>query len=148
MSGRALSDTERDFVDANRIARLATADRNGVPHAIPICFVVIDDSLYVTIDQKPKGADVSRLKRLRNIAENPAAAVIVDRYDDDWAELGWVMLRGRAEIIAAGKEHDRAQSALVDRYQQYRNMELSDLPVIALRIERVTSWGNLTIDRP
>ena len=94
MTRRPLTAEELQFVDANRVARLATADRNGEPHAVPICFVVIKDSLYVTIDRKPKDADVNRLKRLRNIAENPAAAVIVDRYDDDWTELGWVMLRG------------------------------------------------------
>ena len=148
MTRRLLTTEERQFIDSNRVGRLATADRNGEPHAIPICFVVIDDSLYVTIDRKPKDADVNQLKRLRNIAENQAAAVIVDRYDDDWTVLGWVMLRGRAEIIGTGDEHEMAQSALADRYPQYRNMEISDLPVIALRIGRVTSWGNLAVDQP
>ena len=148
MTRGQLTADERRFIDANRVARLATADRNGEPHVIPICFVVVGDALYVTIDRKPKGADVSRLKRLRNIAENPAAAVIVDRYDDDWTALGWVMLRGHAEIVGTGEEHAVAQSALAERYPQYRNMEISDLPVIALRIERVTSWGNLAVDLP
>ncbi|MGI9410569.1 MAG: TIGR03668 family PPOX class F420-dependent oxidoreductase, partial [Hyphomicrobiaceae bacterium] len=122
MTRRLLTSEERQFIDSNRVARLATADRNGEPHAVPICFVVIKGSLYVTIDRKPKDVDVNRLKRLRNIAENPAAAVIVDRYNDDWTELGWVMLRGCAEIIGTGEEHAMAQSALADRYPQYRNM--------------------------
>jgi len=39
-------------------------------------------------------------------------AVVVDRYDEDWARLGWVMLRGRAEILRTGTEHDRAQELL------------------------------------
>ena len=146
MTRPTLSTDERRFVDASRVARLATADHKGEPHAIPVCFIVIDSALYVSIDRKPKGADVSRLKRLRNIAENPAVAVIVDRYDNDWARLGWVMLRGRAEIIDSGDEHDFAQAALARRYPQYREMQISDLPVIALRIDRVTSWGNLTVD--
>ncbi|HLY88964.1 MAG TPA: hypothetical protein VKQ27_08265, partial [Acetobacteraceae bacterium] len=58
--------------------------------------------------------------------------------------LGWVMLRGRAEILHDGTEHDHAQDLLRSRYPQYREMALADLPVIALRVERVTSWGNLT----
>ena len=37
---------------------------------------------------------------------------------------------------------------LRERYAQYRVMQLSELPVIALRIERVTSWGNLTVCPP
>ncbi len=55
------------------------------------------------------------------------------------------MLRGRAEILADGAEHDRAQALLRERYAQYRTMRLETLPVIALRIERVTSWGNLAV---
>ena len=38
-----------------------------------------------------------------------------------------------------------AQALLRERYPQYRTMQLADLPVIALRIERVTSWGNLAV---
>jgi len=53
------------------------------------------------------------------------------------------MLRGRAEILYAGPEHDRAQALLVARYPQYRAMQLGDLPVIALRIARATAWGEL-----
>jgi PPOX class probable F420-dependent enzyme len=86
------------------------------------------------------------LKRLRNIAENPVAAFVADRYDENWARLGWVMLRGPAEILSAGAEHDRAQALLRARYPQYQGMAIDSLPVIAIRIERVTSWGNLSVD--
>jgi PPOX class probable F420-dependent enzyme len=84
------------------------------------------------------------LKRLRNIIDNPVAAFVADRWDEDWTRLGWVMLRGPAEILADGAEHDRAQALLRSRYPQYQGMALDDLPVIAMRIERVTSWGNLS----
>ena len=69
---------------------------------------------------------------------------MVDRYDEDWTRLGWVMLRGRAEILAAGSEHDRAQALLRARYRQLEAMDIAGLPVIAIRIERVTSWGDLS----
>jgi PPOX class probable F420-dependent enzyme len=84
------------------------------------------------------------LKRLRNIIENPVTAFVADRYDEDWARLGWVMLRGAAEILTAGEEHDRAQALLRSRYPQYQRMALESLPVIAIRVTRVTSWGNLS----
>ena len=80
-----------------------------------------------------------------NIIENPAVAVVVDRYDEDWTRLGWVMLRGRAEILSGGAEHDEAQAMLRSRYPQLRSMRISDRPVIALRIERTTSWGDLSV---
>ena len=140
-----ISDAQRRFLDKNRVGRLATADRSGAPHVIPVCYAVAEDTLYVTIDEKPKRRDVP-LKRVRNILENPQAAFVVDHYDEDWRRLGWVMLRGRAEILDDGAEHDRAQELLRERYPQYRAMNLTDLPVIALRIVRAIGWGDLSTD--
>ena len=138
-----LSDGEHRFLAQQRIAHLATADRGAVPHVVPVCFAVSEHTLYVTIDEKPKRRPATALKRLRNIAENPAVAVIVDRYDEDWTRLGWVMLRGRAEILREGREHRDAQALLRSRYSQLGAMQIATYPVIAVRIERTTSWGNL-----
>lgn len=141
-----LPEREFRFVSCRRVAHLATADRRAMPHVMPVCFAVAEGNVYITIDQKPKG-DPRALKRVRNIAENPAAAIVVDRWDEDWSRLGWVMLRGAAEILSEGAEHDRAQALLRARYPQYLAMELAPLPVIAIRIARVTSWGNLATDQ-
>jgi PPOX class probable F420-dependent enzyme len=138
-----LSDTVRAFCEHARVARLATVSARGEPHLVPVCFAIIGDSLYITIDEKPKRTDIP-LKRLRNIAENPEIAVTLDRWDEEWSRLAWVMLRGRAEILTDGLEHDAAQDRLRARYPQYRRMDLAPLPVIALRIRRATHWGNLT----
>jgi len=137
-----LNEPQRRFLDAARVAHLATADAAGAPHVVPVCYAVDGATLYITIDEKPKRQDVP-LKRLRNIIANPAVAVSVDRWSEDWTRLAWIMLRGHAEILASGEEHDRAQSLLRDRYPQYRRMDLAPLPVIALRIERATHWGLL-----
>jgi len=138
-----VSEHQARFLASCRVGHLATANARATPHVVPVCFIVNDGTLYITIDQKPKG-DVRALKRLRNIIENPVAVFVADRWDEDWTRLGWVMLRGPAEIIADGAEHDRAQALLRSRYPQYRNMELGGLPVIAIRIEHVTSWGDLS----
>ncbi len=140
-----LTAAQAAFVVAQRVGRLATADAQGNPHVVPVCFAVSGGALYVTIDEKPKRASTRPLKRLRNLMENPSAAFVVDRYDEDWTRLGWVMLRGPTEILSDGVEHDRAQTLLRERYPQYRAMQLKELPVIALRIERVTGWGNLAV---
>ena len=144
-----LNDAERQFLERARVARLATADVAGAPHVVPICYAISyaisGANLYITIDGKPKRAGSAGLKRLANIRANPAVAVVVDRYAEDWTQLGWVMLRGTAEILTSGTEHDAAQALLRDRYLQYRDMAIDALPVIAVRIIRTTSWGNLTI---
>jgi PPOX class probable F420-dependent enzyme len=138
-----LSESQAEFVARQRIGRLASADAHGNPHVIPVCFAIAEGTLYSTIDAKPKRGTAQPLKRLRNIMVNPSVAFVADHYDEDWGRLGWVMLRGRAEVLTEGAEHDHAQGLLRDRYAQYRAMALGDLPVIALRIERVTAWGNL-----
>lgn len=140
---RVIQADAQSFLAACRVGHLATAGADAVPHVVPVCFVCTDTSLYITIDAKPKRAG-SGLKRLRNISANPNVAFIADRYDDDWSRLGWVMLRGAAEILDVGAEHDRAQALLRARYAQYRGMAIAELPVIALRIARVTTWGNLS----
>jgi len=140
-----LSDDERRFVDQRRVAHLATADRRAVPHVVPVCFAMSGDTLYITIDEKPKRQPAARLRRLRNIGENPAVAVVIDRYDEDWALLGWVMLHGHAEILSEGEEHDLAQALLRSRYPQLAAMRIAQQPVIAVRIQRASSWGNLAV---
>ena len=137
--GAVLGEGERAFLEGQRVAHLATADGAGIPNVGPVCFTVAGDTVYMSIDRKPKSG--RPLKRLHNIAENPHVALTADLYDDDdWSRLRWVMVRGRAEILEGGVEHDDAQRFLRAKYPQYRAMDVAPLPVIAIRIERVTSW--------
>lgn len=141
-----MTESERRFVQHHRVARLSTASADGAPHVIPVCFVLVGDDFYVTIDAKPKRQPGRELKRERNIRENPRAAVIVDRYDDDWTRLAWVMLRGPAEVLTGGREPREAQRLLRERYPQYEAMALDGLPVLVVRVQQVTSWGDLATD--
>ena len=135
-----LGEDERAFLEGCRVAHFATADAAGVPHVVPVCFALAGETVYIAIDRKPKSG--KPLKRLRNIAENPHVALTADHYDDaDWTRLRWVMVRGRAELLEGGPEHAAAHRHLRTRYRQYRAMDLAPLPVIAIRIERVTRWS-------
>lgn len=143
-SARILTDAQRQFLERRRVAHLATADAAGQPHVVPVCFALSEYGIHIAIDRKPKRGSARRLKRLRNIAENPRVALLADVYDDrDWSRLGWVMVRGRAEILDNGAEYQAAQARLKERYPQLAAMDLSGLPVIAIRIEQATGWGAL-----
>jgi PPOX class probable F420-dependent enzyme len=137
-----LSEAEHRFLLDQRVAHLGTADLRGVPQVMPVCFAISESALYITIDEKPKQPGRT-LKRLRNILENPAVSVVLDRYEENWDLLGWVMLRGRARVLSDGPEHDRAQEMLRSRYAQLRAMDIARHPVIAIEIESVRSWGHL-----
>ena len=137
-----LTDEQRRFLETERVARLATGSDEGQPHVVPICYVVVGDHLYFTIDEKPKRPGAS-LRRLSNIRANPKVALVVDRYDEDWSRLGWVMLQGSAEILTDGAAHQESQARLRERYPQLRTMRIEMLPVVAITIGKVTSWGRL-----
>lgn len=136
-----LSELQARFLEGHRVAYLATTDPRARPHVVPVCFVLAERCVYTTIDEKPKRDSRRSLQRVRNIEANPDVAFMADRYDEDWSRLAWIMLRGKAEILESGPEHDYAQRLLCERYPQYQGMEIGHLPVIAIRIERVNAWG-------
>ena len=110
------------------VARLATVDRDGRPHVVPICFVIDGSTLYTAVDEKPKRT--RRLRRLENIEANPGVEVVIDHYEEDWSKLWWLRLRGRARIV----EDRRAVELLCAKYAQYRERPPAG-PVIAIEIE-------------
>lgn len=138
-----LTEPQLRFLRAGRVGHLATASAGAAPHIVPVCYAPYPASVYITIDAKPKRKEPAGLKRVRNLLENPRAAFSVDHYDDDWSRLGFVLVHGRGDVLREGTEHDDAQSALKMRYPQLVPMDIAPLPVIAIRIERVTAWGRL-----
>lgn len=136
-----LSDEQIAYLDAHRVARLATVNGRGEPHALPVCYAVVDGAIYTPLDRKPKRVPVERLRRVRDLRQNPAVCLVVDDYDDDWTRLRWLQLRGAAAVIAPGPEHARAIAALRSRYRQYRAMPLEELPVIRITLQQVVEWS-------
>lgn len=134
-------DGSREFLCGSPVARLATCGADRVPHAVPICFVLIDDRLYSIVDAKPKSRPLS-MKRLRNISENPSAAVVIDRYDDDWQRLEYVMLRGAATVVDDEDEYEYAVAALRAKYRQYDDMTfaMGTNPLVRVSVSRVNHW--------
>ena len=139
-----LSQEQTSFLVRQRVARLATADSSGRPHAVPVCFACAPPSIYIALDEKPKDVPVTRLKRVRNILENPDVVLVADRYAEDWSLLAFVMVRGRAELLDPGtEEHAAAVRLLRGKYHQYETMRIEENPVIAIRPEKAASWGAL-----
>lgn len=136
-----LSDAQLSFILEQRTARLATADAGGQPLVVPICFAYRNGLFYSPLDLKPKKVPPKKLKRVRNIAENPKVSLLFDRYDEDWSRLAYIIVRGRAEIIEAGDEQRAAVAALRERYPQYREMAIENNPVIKITPERAISWN-------
>jgi PPOX class probable F420-dependent enzyme len=121
-----------------RVARLATLDGDGRPHLVPIVFALDGDTLYSTVDRKPKRS--TRLRRIENARARPDVTVLVDHYDEDWSRLWWIRLRGRARVLDDGEERTRAVEALRAKYPQYVDDPLGG-PVLAIDVAEVREWS-------
>ena len=129
-----------------RVARLATLDFESRPHIVPVCFAYDGKLFYTAIDQKPKRVPRERLARLQNIRAVPVVALLIDEYNEDWTQLWYVLIRGKAKLIpkSAHKERAWAIGKLRTKYPQYaQGMLADDAPIIRITPERVTVWGKV-----
>jgi PPOX class probable F420-dependent enzyme len=136
-----ISEEARRFADNHRVAHLATANREGIPHVIPLCYALIGDCIYFVVDEKPKRTHLG-LKRLQNIRANPQVALVIDDYADDWTQLAYLLVHGLAAILDDPAEFERALQHLRARYPQYIGMSLGfeHNPMVRITIERMQLW--------
>ncbi len=143
MARDRLTEEETRFARRARVARLGTASGDGQPNVVPVCFELLDGRVYIGLDAKPKSVAHLRLRRVRNILENPRVSFLVDIYREDWERLGYVMIGGRATLDMPEAERGRAIDALRAKYPQYLRLLPDDAPVIRISPVRVSSWGEL-----
>jgi PPOX class probable F420-dependent enzyme len=118
---------------------LATAGVSGRPHVVPLVFAVEGDRVYSAVDHKPKLS--FHLRRLANLRENPAAALLVDHYDEDWTTLWWARADGDGRVLDPTEaEATHGVDLLADRYEQYRTHRPSG-PVLVLEVHRWSGWA-------
>jgi PPOX class probable F420-dependent enzyme len=126
-----------------------TLAADGRPRPVPIAFAFRDDAgglvLYSALDEKRKAvADPHALARVRDIGTRPRVAVLVDHWDEDWANLAWVRLEGTAALLeptdGTAAEHSGAVGLLRTRYPQYAKHDLEGRPIIKIAVERLRSW--------
>jgi PPOX class probable F420-dependent enzyme len=111
---------------------------------VPVCFVYDGKVFYSALDRKPKRVALERLARLRHITASPQIALLIDEYYENWGQLWYILVRGKAKLIPKSARTERAQAIrqLRAKYPQYAAAMLpDDSPVIRITPERVTSWG-------
>lgn len=130
----------------SRIARLATVDpRNNQPYVVPVVFAFEGNNIFIPIDEKTKRVNSNQLKRVKNIQKNPNISFLIDTYDDeDWNNLYYLMIQGKARIANMLNDTDiieKAHFLLSNKYLQYRNMivEIGD-KCIVIDIQKTITW--------
>ena len=133
------------FINTHDVARLATADGTRQPHVIPFCYAFDGEHVYFVVDHKPKRQTSKPIKRIRNMLENPQAAIVIDDYSDDWSQLAYVLITGTTAMVEDADEYTRILSLLRERYPQYRAMDLRFGANTMVRITptKVHAWGKI-----
>jgi PPOX class probable F420-dependent enzyme len=125
-----------ELLEEARVARLGLLDLEGAPRVLPVTFAVTEGRIWTAIDQKPKRAEEPA--RLRFLRRDPRAALMLDRYSDDWDELAWVQVLGSVSILELD-EGVAGLEALTAKYEQYRE-QAPPGPLLALSPERYLWW--------
>ena len=121
-----------------RVAHLGLLDEDARPRVLPVTFAVVDDAIWSAVDRKPKRARAREPARVRYLRRRPAAALTVDRYDDDWSRLAWVQVLGHVDVLEA-RDCRPALEALASKYGQYRE-ESPPGPLLRLVPRRALAW--------
>ena len=141
--GPVLDQRQKDFLSAGRVAHLATTDASGHLLVVHICYAFEDADVYSSIDAKPKRIAPLLLERVRNIRENSYVSMVVDRYEEDWSRLAYLLIRGRAKILTRGPRHKKGVHLLRMKYPQYQEMAIEERPIIHVAVDHAKSWGVL-----
>ena len=124
------------LIQWERVCRVATAGRDGMPHVVPVCHVVADGKVYFA-----SGTDG---RKVANLEANPRVALAVDLYSDAWPNLKGVMVQGRAALHRKGPRFRRIRALLYEKYPQYPDeaaLDESDSVIVEVTPTHVYSWG-------
>jgi nitroimidazol reductase NimA-like FMN-containing flavoprotein (pyridoxamine 5'-phosphate oxidase superfamily) len=130
-----LSRSDTAFLNAQGVARLATAGSRGTPHNVPVCPLVDGGKLYF--------ASETNARKMKNLRANPRATIVFDVYRDSWKGLRGLMLVCAARIVDAA-EFKRIRRKLYKQYPKYKSaapIEPEDSVIVELTPRSKFGWG-------
>jgi len=136
----------KTVIDKATVARL---DSECKPHLIPVVFVFDNDRYFIPIEEKTKRSRHENLKRVKNIQQNPNVSLLIDEYNEDWRQLYFIMIQGKASIVG-GKELEQNEQVLLEKthkllsakYVQYQEIGIGEY-VIMIVPQKVITWKNV-----
>jgi len=131
------------LIKGAKVARLATVDQKSHPYVVPVVFVFHENSFFIPLDEKVKTVNARKLKRIKNIEKNPNVTLLIDKYQNDWKKLFFLMIHGKAIVIDGNnnKLMDKVHKLLISKYRQYKKIGVGN-SCIKINPTKVTYWNN------
>jgi pyridoxamine 5'-phosphate oxidase family protein len=97
----AFSAAEINYLQSQRLARIATTGPDGQPHVVPLAFRYNPETDTIDVG----GHDFAKRKKYRDVQSNPRVAIVIDDLAsvDPWRPR-MIEVRGEAEILRSGGE--------------------------------------------
>jgi PPOX class probable F420-dependent enzyme len=111
---------------------------------VPVCYAFDGKCIYSALDLKPKRVQGRALKRVRNILQNPLVSLVIDDYSEDWNELAYVLVQGRADLVEDADEQQAAEAMLRAKYGQYEKLLEKGCAIIRVTPNSVVSWRQIS----
>ena len=121
----AFTAEEISYLRENKLGRLATADAEGQPHAIPVTYFFNEDEDTIDVG----GLDFGAGKKWRDVEQNPRVAFLVDDVIGPPRRARAVEIRGEAE------RHETGGEGINPRFPNFASQ------YIRIRPTRIVSWG-------
>jgi nitroimidazol reductase NimA-like FMN-containing flavoprotein (pyridoxamine 5'-phosphate oxidase superfamily) len=131
-----LKKSERAFIEYQRVCRVATVSKDGVPHNVPVCPILDGDRIYF--------ASEAGAVKVQNIRRTGRVALTFDEYTEAWSDLKGTLVWGSARIIEAGPVFRRVRKLLYRRFPQYERfaaLEEHESVLVEVTPKRTFSWG-------
>jgi len=131
------------LIKGAKVARLATVDQKSHPYVVPVVFVFHENSFFIPLDEKVKTVNARKLKRVKNIEKNPNVTLLIDKYQNDWKKLFFLMIHGKAIVIDGknSKIMDEVHKLFISKYPQYKKIGVGN-SCIKINPTKVTFWNN------
>jgi|SRR5215831_4906397 len=125
------TDQEIKFLNEEEICRLATASKSGELHVVPVSHLFHNGFIYIAVDYGTK--------KLKNLKENPRAAIVVDTLGPNRA----LMTRGPVKLIEKGEEYRETYKQFHSKFSWVRRApwKEGEAPFVKITPTSKTSWG-------
>ena len=113
------------------MCRFATASKDGEPHVVPVSYIWDDKHPYIVTDYGTK--------KLRNLRENPKAAILVD----SGGTRKLLLISGPVEIIEKGEEYRRLYKLFYSKLDWVKRdpWKEGEAPFVRISPTFKTGWG-------
>jgi pyridoxamine 5'-phosphate oxidase family protein len=102
MIGAAMSDftnKELEYLNQQRLGRLATVDVDGNPHVVPVGFRYNDETDTLDIG----GHNIANTKKWRDASRHPRVAIVIDDVLPPWKPRS-IQIQAVSELLEQGGE--------------------------------------------